>query len=108
MVFSFLYWVLRRLLELFVLRMQSEREKEIEISSCATSCTCLSARSLVRSFARLIGRYWPRSAGRYRGEHGRRSSCRLRRCCAGIGSWSRAAGRIRIGAPASSDSARCA
>src|SRR5438128_7847004 len=30
-VLSFLYWVLRRLLELFVLRMRSEREKEIEI-----------------------------------------------------------------------------
>ncbi len=28
---SFLYWLLRRLLELFVLRMRSEREKEIEI-----------------------------------------------------------------------------
>src|SRR5687767_3638624 len=28
---SFLYWVLRRLLELLVLRMRSEREKEIEI-----------------------------------------------------------------------------
>ncbi len=31
MVLSFLYWVLRRLLELFVLRMRSEREKEIEV-----------------------------------------------------------------------------
>jgi putative transposase len=30
-VFSFLYWALRRLLELLVLRMRSEREKEIEI-----------------------------------------------------------------------------
>ncbi len=30
-VFSFLYWVLRRLLELFVLRLRTEREKEIEI-----------------------------------------------------------------------------
>jgi hypothetical protein len=30
-VLSFLYWLLRRLLELFVLRMRSEREKEIEI-----------------------------------------------------------------------------
>jgi putative transposase len=30
-VLSFLYWVLRRLLELFVLRMRPEREKEIEI-----------------------------------------------------------------------------
>ena len=28
---SFLYWSLRRLLELFVLRRRSEREKEIEI-----------------------------------------------------------------------------
>src|SRR6266516_2002998 len=31
MVLSFLYWVLRRLLELLVLRMRSERAKEIEI-----------------------------------------------------------------------------
>jgi putative transposase len=30
-VLSFLYWLLRGLLELFVLRMRSEREKEIEI-----------------------------------------------------------------------------
>jgi hypothetical protein len=30
-VLSFLYWLLRRLLELFVLRVRSEREKEIEI-----------------------------------------------------------------------------
>ena len=30
-VLSFLYWVLRRLLELLVLCMRSEREKEIEI-----------------------------------------------------------------------------
>jgi hypothetical protein len=30
-VLSFLYWLLRRLLDLFVLRMRSEREKEIEI-----------------------------------------------------------------------------
>src|SRR6266540_802909 len=31
MVLSFLYWSLRRLLELVVLRLRSEREKEIEI-----------------------------------------------------------------------------
>jgi putative transposase len=30
-VFSFLYWMLRRLLELLVLRLRSERAKEIEI-----------------------------------------------------------------------------
>ncbi len=30
-VLLFLYWALRRLLELLVLRMRSEREKEIEI-----------------------------------------------------------------------------
>jgi putative transposase len=30
-VLSFLYWLLRRLLELFVLRMRSERAREIEI-----------------------------------------------------------------------------
>jgi hypothetical protein len=31
LVLSFAYWSLRRLLELFVLRRRSEREKEIEI-----------------------------------------------------------------------------
>src|SRR5437667_8631862 len=31
MLLSFLYWALRRLLELLVLRMRSERAKEIEI-----------------------------------------------------------------------------
>jgi hypothetical protein len=31
MVLSFLYWALRRLLELLVLRMRSEQEKEMEI-----------------------------------------------------------------------------
>jgi putative transposase len=31
MVLSFVYWSLRRLLELVVLRCRSEREKEIEI-----------------------------------------------------------------------------
>ena len=31
MVLAFLYWSLRRLLELVVLRSRSEREKEIEI-----------------------------------------------------------------------------
>jgi hypothetical protein len=30
-VLSFLYWMLRRLLELLVLRMRSQRAKEIEI-----------------------------------------------------------------------------
>jgi hypothetical protein len=50
-VLSFLDWVLRRLLELLVLCMRSEREKEIEILVLSHHCTCWSARSLIRSFA---------------------------------------------------------
>jgi hypothetical protein len=47
-VFSFLYWLSWRLLELLVLRMRSERAKEIEILVLRhTSCRCWSAR-LVR------------------------------------------------------------
>jgi hypothetical protein len=45
----FLYWSLRRLLELLVLRRRSEREKEIEILLLVTSYGCWSARSLVRN-----------------------------------------------------------
>jgi hypothetical protein len=37
MVLSFVYWSLRRLLELMVLRRRSEREKEIEILLLAAS-----------------------------------------------------------------------
>jgi hypothetical protein len=47
MVVSFVYWSLRRLLELMVLRRRSEREKEIEILLLGISCGCWSVRSLV-------------------------------------------------------------
>jgi hypothetical protein len=47
MALSFVYWSLRRLLELMVLRRRSEREKEIEICCCGISCGCWSVRSLV-------------------------------------------------------------
>ncbi len=73
MLLSFLYWLLRRLLELFVLRMRSEREKEIESWSCATSCGYSSARSPGRSFGLLIGLCSRRSVGCCRGGRARRS-----------------------------------
>ncbi len=47
MVLSFLYWVLRRLLELFVLCTRSEREKEVEIL-----VLCYQLRVLARQVAR--------------------------------------------------------
>jgi hypothetical protein len=59
-VLSFLYWLLRRLLELLVLRMRSEREKEIEILVLRHQLACSSASSVVRSFVLLIGRCLPR------------------------------------------------
>jgi putative transposase len=46
-VLSFLYWMLRRLLELLVLRLRSEREKEIEI---------LALRHQLRVLERQVGR----------------------------------------------------
>jgi len=51
MVLSLVYWSLRRLLELVVLRRRSEREKEIEIVllRCGISCGCCSVKPLVRS-----------------------------------------------------------
>ena len=48
-VLSFLYWSLRRLLELVVLRCRSEREKEIEILLLRHQLRCWSGRLLVRS-----------------------------------------------------------
>ena len=54
-VLSFLYWVLRRLLELFVLRLRSEREKEIEI---------LVLRHQLRVLGRQVGRARLRPADR--------------------------------------------
>jgi hypothetical protein len=48
-VLSFLYWSLRRLLELLVLRCRSEREKEIEILLLRHQLRVLERRLLVRS-----------------------------------------------------------
>jgi hypothetical protein len=45
LVLSFLYWSLRRLLELIVVRRRSEREKEIEIL-------------LLRDQLRVLARQW--------------------------------------------------
>src|SRR6266540_2815482 len=98
MVLSFVYWSLRRLLELVVLRRRSEREKEIEI---------LLLRHQLRVLQRQAARPQLTQADRAllaafsrRGERGGgRCSSRQRPLCAGIASLSRAAGRIRIGVP---------
>ena len=92
-VFVFLYWALRRLLELLVLRMRSERAKEIEILVLRHELQVLrrqvararvrpADRALLAAFAAML----PRSAGD-------RFSCSRRRCCAGTASSSAAAGR---------------
>jgi putative transposase len=68
-VLSFLYWLLRRLLELVVLRMRSEREKEVEIlvlrhqlqlleRQVARPQLCAGDRALLAAFSRVL----PRSA----------------------------------------------
>ncbi|MGH7100654.1 MAG: integrase core domain-containing protein [Stellaceae bacterium] len=74
MVFSFLYWSLRRLLELVVLRFRSEREKEIEILLLRHQLRVLERqvvrpqltqadRALLAAFSRVLSRRaWRRSA----------------------------------------------
>lgn len=73
-VFSFLYWSLRRLLELVVLRFASEREKEIEIlllrhqlrvleRQVARTALTTADRALLAAFARVLSRRtWRRLA----------------------------------------------
>jgi putative transposase len=66
-VLSFLYWLSRRLLELFVLRVRSEREKEIEIlvlrhqlhvleRQVVRPQLCPSDRALLAAFIRALAR----------------------------------------------------
>jgi hypothetical protein len=55
-VLSFLYWALRRLLEVLVLRMRSERAKEIEILVLRHQLQLLERQVVVRNFGRLIAR----------------------------------------------------
>jgi transposase InsO family protein len=74
MVLSFAYWSLRRLLELFVLRRRSEREKEIEILLLRHQIRVLERqiarpqlteadRALLAAFSRVLPRrVWKRSA----------------------------------------------
>jgi putative transposase len=98
-VLSFLYWMLRRLLELLVLRLRSEREKEIEILALRHQLRVLERqvgraqfqpadRALLAAFSRALPRRaWPSflvtpaTLLRWRG------------------SWWRAAGRIPIVGP---------
>jgi hypothetical protein len=73
-VLSFLYWALRRLLELVVLRRRSEREKEIEILLLRHQLRVLERqvarpqltqadRALLAAFSRVVSRHaWKRSA----------------------------------------------
>src|SRR6266536_873978 len=100
MVLSFVYWSLRRLLELLVLRRRSEREKEIEILLLRHQLRVLErqvARPTLtpadRALLAACSRVLPRRRGR------RRCYGRQRPLCAGIASWSPAAGRIRIVVP---------
>jgi hypothetical protein len=72
-VVSLVYWALRRLLELLVLRMRSERAKEIEILVLRHQLRVWSVRSRVRSFGRLIELCSPHLAVCCRAPLGRRS-----------------------------------
>ena len=74
LVLSFLYWSLRRLLELVVLRRRSEREKEIEIlllrhqlrvleRQVARPALTPADRALLTAFSRVLSRQaWRRSS----------------------------------------------
>jgi hypothetical protein len=95
---SFVYVALCRLLQLVVLLCRSERSKELEILVLRHELAILRRqprRAAVRPVDRAISR---RSPGRYRGAPGQTCRCARRRCCAGTGSWSGGAGRLRTDA----------
>jgi hypothetical protein len=95
---SFVYVALCRLLQLVVLLCRSERSKELEILVLRHELAILRRqprRTAVRPVDRAISR---RSPGRYRGARGQACRCARRRCCAGTGSWSGGAGRLRTDA----------
>jgi hypothetical protein len=100
MVLSFVYWSLRRLLELVVLRHRSEREREIEILLLRHQLRVLQRQAARPQLTQADRALLAASAGSWRGERGGgRCSSRQRPLCAGIASLSRAAGLIRIGVP---------
>ncbi len=95
MVWSFVYLALCRLVPLVVLLCRSERSKELEVLVLRHELAILRRSRGERRFDRSIGQSSRRSRGRYRGARGGVCRCVRRRCCAGIGSWSGGAGRIR-------------
>jgi putative transposase len=98
---SFVYWSLRRLLELMVLRRRPERETEIEIlvlrhqlrvleRQVARPAPTPADRALLAPFSRVLPRQsWTSS-----------SFVTRPRSCVGTANWSRAAGRIHLAGPA--------
>src|SRR6266540_1506284 len=88
---SFLYWAVRRVLELVVLCARGERSKEVEILILRHELHVL-RRQVARPRLGAADRpCWPRSAGCCRERGGGRSSSSRRRSCAGIVSSSAAA-----------------
>jgi hypothetical protein len=92
---SFVYLGLCRLMQLVALLCKSERSKELEILLLRHELAILRRqprRVPVRPVDRAL---LAASPGRYRGALGQVCRCVRRRFCAGTGSWSGAAGRIR-------------
>ena len=101
-LYSFLYVIVRFLLETLIVRGQSEVRLRAEVLACATSSRCWSARLAGRAGSPPIAWCWLRSAVSCPGQTGDRSCPHPRPCSAGIGNWSGASGPLMGADPAGS------
>jgi hypothetical protein len=74
-VVSVVYLVLRRVLELMVLRARGDAAKDIELLVLAMSCWCCAAKSPVLVWPQRIKRCWRHCRGRCHVDAGQCSSC---------------------------------
>ena len=98
-IFSLVYLLARRLIELLVLRARSDMSKTSKSCCYVTRSACYAARSPVRDPAQPTEPCSWCWLLRCRGGAGRCSSYNPRRCCVGTVSWWLASGDIRPQSP---------
>jgi putative transposase len=95
---SFWYLALRCLLQLVLLRPRSREFKELEIVVLRHELTVLRRQVQCPQLNSADRAFWPQRVGDCPDRNGNRSWCRRRRCCAGTGGLSPAAGHTTVDA----------